>query len=99
MHDAEQSIETLRQLSDLGVHLSVDDFGTGYSSLSYLRRFPQDRLEIERAFIRNVATSRDHADARPCHCLARPRFAPLLNSRTRPVKHLSAAAEIRHWLS
>jgi diguanylate cyclase (GGDEF)-like protein len=61
MHDAEQSIETLRQLSDLGVRISVDDFGTGYSSLSYLRRLPLDRLKIDRAFIREVATSRDDA--------------------------------------
>jgi diguanylate cyclase (GGDEF)-like protein len=61
MEDAEQSIETLRRLSELGVRISVDDFGTGYSSLSYLRRLPLDRLKIDRAFIRDVATSRDDA--------------------------------------
>ena len=61
MQDAEKSIETLRQLSDLGVRISVDDFGTGYSSLSYLRRLPLDRLKIDSAFIREVATSRDDA--------------------------------------
>jgi EAL domain-containing protein (putative c-di-GMP-specific phosphodiesterase class I) len=61
MQDAEKSIETLRQLSDLGVRISVDDFGTGYSSLSYLRRLPLDRLKIDRTFIREVATSRDDA--------------------------------------
>ncbi len=61
MEDAEQSIDTLRRLSDLGVRISVDDFGTGYSSLSYLRRLPLDRLKIDRAFIRDVASSRDDA--------------------------------------
>ena len=61
MQDAEKSIETLRQLSELGVRISVDDFGTGYSSLSYLRRLPLDRLKIDRTFIREVATSRDDA--------------------------------------
>ena len=62
MQDAESSIQVLRQLSDLGVRISVDDFGTGYSSLSYLRRLPLDKLKIDRSFIREVAASRDDAE-------------------------------------
>jgi diguanylate cyclase len=62
MQDAEQSIEILRDMSKLGVCISVDDFGTGYSSLSYLRRLPLDKLKIDRAFIRELATSRDDAE-------------------------------------
>ncbi len=62
MHDAESSIQVLRQLSTLGVRISVDDFGTGYSSLSYLRRLPLDKLKIDRSFIREVAGSRDDAE-------------------------------------
>jgi diguanylate cyclase (GGDEF)-like protein len=62
MQDAESSIQVLRQLSSLGVRISVDDFGTGYSSLSYLRRLPLDKLKIDRSFIREVAASRDDAE-------------------------------------
>jgi diguanylate cyclase (GGDEF)-like protein len=62
MHDAEASIEILRQLSEVGVRISIDDFGTGYSSLNYLRRLPIDKLKIDRTFIREITTSRDEAE-------------------------------------
>jgi len=51
MHNTEANTATLHRLRELGVHISMDDFGTGYSSLSYLRKFPFDKIKIDRSFI------------------------------------------------
>ena len=61
MDDAEKSATTLQILSTMGVHISIDDFGTGYSSLSYLRRFPLDKLKIDRSFVRDLMSNPDDA--------------------------------------
>jgi diguanylate cyclase (GGDEF)-like protein len=61
MSDPEQSIAILEQLSSMGVLVSVDDFGTGYSSMSYLRRFPIDKLKIDRVFISEIASRPEDA--------------------------------------
>jgi predicted signal transduction protein with EAL and GGDEF domain len=59
--DLEAVAKDLRQLLDLGVHVSIDDFGTGYSSLSYVNRFPVDRLKIDQSFIRNLTSDGNDA--------------------------------------
>jgi len=61
MSNPEESIAILEQLSTMGVLVSVDDFGSGYSSMSYLRRFPIDKLKIDRVFINEIASRPEDA--------------------------------------
>lgn len=56
MDQDEAGHSTLMRLRELGVRIALDDFGTGYSSLGYLRRFPFDRIKIDRGFITDVAS-------------------------------------------
>jgi len=61
MSDPEESVAVLEQLSAMGVLVSVDDFGTGYSSMTYLRRFPINKLKIDRVFISEITTRPEDA--------------------------------------
>jgi len=53
---SETTINIMQNLKSLGICLSLDDFGTGWSSLSCLRRFPLDRIKIDRSFMRDIMT-------------------------------------------
>ena len=58
MYNPDSTRDLLYKLRDYSIALSIDDFGTGYSSLAYLRRFPIDKIKLDRYFIGQMAADR-----------------------------------------
>ncbi len=67
LDDTETTMRIMHELKALGVKLSLDDFGTGWSSLGYLKRFPLDRIKIDRSFVRDIVS--DHSTAAIVHSI------------------------------
>jgi EAL domain-containing protein (putative c-di-GMP-specific phosphodiesterase class I) len=78
IRDDEAALAILHQLRDIGVRIALDDFGTGFSSLSYLKRFPFDKIKIDRCFVSDIS----EADASSSIVQAVVNIAAALNMTT-----------------
>ena len=61
VHNPEENMNTLRDIKDLGVEISIGHFGKGHSSVSHLKSFPVDKLTIDRSFIKDIPNNTDNA--------------------------------------
>ena len=86
--DVQQAVDTLKEIKEMGVSISVDDFGTGYSSLAYLRQFPIDRLKIDRAFIMDIPDSDDGVIASSIIVLAKALDLKVLAEGVETQEHI-----------
>lgn len=56
MSNWDRAVETITELSRMGIRISLDDFGTGHSSLYYLQKLPISCLKIDKRFIDGISS-------------------------------------------
>lgn len=59
MQNSHLAINVLNKLKENNINLAIDDFGSGYSSLNYLKKFPINKLKIDKSFILDMLKDED----------------------------------------
>jgi diguanylate cyclase (GGDEF)-like protein len=54
MTEPVRAVKLLKDLSGLGIKISIDDFGAGYTSLGQLKDLPVSELKIDRSFVTDM---------------------------------------------
>ena len=54
LDDPKAAAQKLSDFRSLGITVALDDFGVGFASIGSLRRFPIDRLKIDRSFLHGI---------------------------------------------
>jgi diguanylate cyclase (GGDEF)-like protein len=60
-HSSDRVGRGLGKLHQAGVEIAMDDFGTGFASLTDLKKFPLDRLKIDRTFVSEMTFDENDA--------------------------------------
>ncbi|TVV76873.1 EAL domain-containing protein [Sphingomonas solaris] len=90
----ETTLAMLHHLRALGIRIALDDFGTGYSSLSYLRRFPFDKIKIDRSFVTDINLTQSAAAI--VHAIVDLARALGMETTAEGVEDEAQLAELRH---
>ena len=56
-----QTVQTVKDLRQLGVWIALDDFGTGHSSLGLLQTVPVDTIKVDKTFVDTITRAGRHA--------------------------------------
>ena len=58
----DDTINKLNTFKNKGIEISVDDFGTGQASFNYLKRFPIDKLKIDKSLILKIPDDKNNIE-------------------------------------
>ena len=61
MTEPARARQSLEQLAELGIGISIDDFGAGYTSLGQLRYLPVSELKIDKSFVMTMTEDPSNA--------------------------------------